>query len=150
MTTEALEKMLRSPSSNALAALIIWNQRMQNPDMAVQIGLKDCEAMVKCVDYLGVTPSLTLKRPKDKEGNHRDYVIVALVDEKTGDSFKAVESEEDRHAEGAKAAAMKIERDSIPNLTATILAGMARGEYSDQLIEELCHAANNLVKFTKP
>lgn len=94
-------------------AMLLWKNRFINPEMSVQVTPEDISKLDACVGYLGIKPKVVVLRPQGRpeqaerpaQGERKaipyrpadppkNYVVIQLVDE-NGDSFKAIENDEE-------------------------------------------------------
>jgi hypothetical protein len=126
---------------NLALAIMLWQRRIENPELTVEITPADVESLKACAEYLGVTPMVRIYRPVQVAAQTlRPGFYVQLVDE-GGSTFKAIESDEKEFDRSQAAAKWRQAKDSLPDLCRTVLAGLARGETSDFVIKALCEAA---------
>jgi hypothetical protein len=123
-------------------AMLLWQQRIANPEMSIEITPADIDSLRACAEYLSVTPAVRIFRPVQMaEKTLRPGFYVQLVDEATGSTFKPIESDEKELDRSQAAAKWRSAKESIPELVRTVKSAMARGETSDYVINELCDAA---------
>lgn len=137
-------------------ALMLWLNRFAEPDLYAKIDRADLEQFEACVGYLGVRPTVNIKRPQGRpaeppmppSGRFRgspgreaeppkDYVIVTLTDEH-GNRIAPVESDEQAFDKSRDAATMRSARDRAPDLVQHVLNGARTGETSLSDIQDLC------------
>ena len=122
--------------------IILWKQRIANPELTVEITPDDLASLRACAEYLSVKPAVRIYRPVQLATNTlRPGFYVQLVDEATGSTFKPIESDEKEFDRSQAAAKWRATKESIPDLVRTVKASMARGETSDYVLNELCDAA---------
>lgn len=160
---DVLEDLVRGDPQRVMA-LILWKNRLNNPDMFVQIGPNDVKGLDDCCRYLKVNPRVKVFRPEGvpaspgipAAGNRRavparpaipprDYVMVTLVDEK-GDVIRPVENNQDDFDAAAEAGRVRKARDDAPSLAERIVAGARSGETS---LSDITDAANALLLLSR-
>ena len=123
-----------------IIALMLWKQRMREPDLYVQLEEKDIDGLQQCCDYLKVEPQVHIIRPEGtppqpavpaSQGRRavpaqpatppRPFVIVALVDAKTGDRIVPVENNQEDFDLSRHAARVRKARDQAPMLAARLM-----------------------------
>lgn len=139
-------------------ALILWQDRMRNPDLYRQITENDIQGLDDCTRYLKVKPRVVIERPQGlpaqeaipAQGNRRavparaatppkPFVIVKLVDEK-GDAIRPVENNQEDY-DAAQAAGQVAKARSDASMLANQLINQARtGEYSLAIMQEAANA----------
>lgn len=168
MATKAAPK--KADPLDALAAdpsrvlmLALWQQRHRNPDLFVQINEEDLAGFQACVDYLKVKPALKIIRPQGvaaqaavQKGSKnyaareaippRPYVIAAVVDAKTGDAIRPIESNEDDFDRQKETAAVHRARDMAPILAQRLIQ---QGNTGDTSLADMTDAANALMVMAK-
>jgi hypothetical protein len=141
-------------------ALMLWKNRLRNPDMYVQVTEADVRGFDDCVRYLKVEPQVKVYRPEGlaaqaavpAQGNRRGvaareasppkpYVMIVLVDKK-GDAIRPVENNEDDFDRAKDAAAVRKARQDAPGLAQRITHQARSGEYS---LSDITDAANALL-----
>ncbi len=129
-------------------ALMLWKNRFREPDMYVQIFEKDIEGLKACVDYLEVTPVVSIHRPQGQDAQPaqpgsstrrpvpalptqpaKPYVIVTLVDAR-GDMIKPIENNERDFDAADEAAKVRKAKDQAADLAQRILQQAQSGESS--------------------
>jgi len=145
-------------------ALMLWRERMRQPDLYVQIEEKDIVGFEDCMRYLKAKPTVRIFRPEGLEaqgaipaqGNRRavpsraatppkPYVIVALVDQK-GDTIRPVENNEEDFDAAQAARDLRKARDQAPDLAQRIVQQARNGEYS---LSDIQDAANALITLAR-
>lgn len=121
-------------------ALILWQRRLANPDMFIQINPKDLEGFDACVNYLEVKPDVLIRRPAGVPAQDaipavgkrravparaaippRPYVVVTLVEEGTENVIRPVENNEADFNRAGEEAKIRHARDQAPELAQQIL-----------------------------
>lgn len=114
------------------AGLLLWRYRRENPDMALTIDAEEIAAFNASLEYMKQQPSLRVKAmPR--------FLIVAVVDSKTGDPIKPIESNERDFDRTAAADAKRRIREQASNLVNTARSEMASGTFSDDTMTALCN-----------
>jgi hypothetical protein len=94
-------------------ALMLWKNRLGNPDMYVQVNEADIRGFDDCIRFLKVKPEVRVYRPQGQpaqpavpgQGNRRSvpareatpakpYVMIVLTDDK-GDAIRPVENNQE-------------------------------------------------------
>lgn len=147
-------------------AMLLWKDRYRNPEFAVQIDPADLKGFEDCTKYLGVTPKILIRRPSGQPAYPpvppskrypdglpgrpaepaRPYVLISMVDGKTGDAFKPIENSEDGAKLRDKANELRAVRERVPLLAQAVAANAAQGTFSNSEVVELCNAAIMLAR----
>lgn len=141
-------------------ALMLWKNRLRQPDMYVQITEHDIQGFDDCVAYLKVKPVVKIERPAGlpaqdaipAQGNRRavparaaspakPYVIVTLVDER-GDAIRPIENNQQDYDTAAAASEVRKARDQAAALAERLVAQARTGEFS---LSDMTDAANALL-----
>lgn len=149
-----------SPGAQRVIALLLWQDRMRNPDMFRQLTEHDIKGLDDCTRYLKVKPVVRVHRPEGvpaqpaipASGNRRavparpaipprSYVMVCLVDER-GDAIKPIENNEQDFDAATAAQQVQRARTSAPELAQRIVAQARTGEVS---LSDMTDAANALL-----
>lgn len=151
---DPLDDLENNPGDGRAIALMLWKDRFNNPEMAIQVTADDIKGLDDCTAYLKVTPEVRVFRPKGRPaqeaqpqtakrsavpavpaGPRPDYVLIQLVD-KDGNAIKPVENTIEKRE-------MQIEADNIRNaktqataVANELLSGLAAGNYSDATIRD--------------
>lgn len=139
-------------------ALMLWKNRMRNPDMAVQIEEKDIQGFDDCVNYLKVKPQVRVYRPEGLPAQDaipasanrravparaatppRPYVIVVLTDQK-GDVIRPVENNEEDFAAAQDQGRTQRYREQAQSLAGQLMNQAKTGEYSLAVMQECADA----------
>lgn len=143
-----------------IIALMLWQDRMRNPDMYRQLTERDIEGLDACTRYLKVKPQVKIYRPEGlpaqeavpAQGKRRaipgraaqpskPYVIVTLVDEK-GDTIKPIENNQGDYDTAQDASLVRKARDQAADLAQRLVQQGRSGEYS---LSDMQEAANALL-----
>ncbi len=141
-------------------AVMLWKNRMREPDMYVKIDEHDLKGFQDCVGYLKVKPTVKIARPQGVPAQAaipatanrravpareaippRPYVLVTLVDEK-GDAIRPVENNEEDFDAAKASAEVRRARDQAPDIAQRIVNQARSGEYS---LSDIQDAANALL-----
>jgi hypothetical protein len=160
----ALNDLVKGGTEPALI-LALWQQRMVNPELNFKITPKDIKGLYDCTEYLKITPAVRIFRPgglpaveaRPAVGRHpatagrpaipyADYVMVQLVAHGTTDAFKPVENNEADFDASEKMNKVRRLKETVPQLASIVRSGVARGQYSESEITELCEAATMLAR----
>lgn len=163
---DPLDALVQGDPLNVIA-LMLWKNRMREPDLYVRIDEADIKGLEDCVRYLKVTPQVQILRPAGApaqaavaaSGNRRavpareasaprPYVIVRLVDRGTENRIQPIENNEQDYAAQQQAAQVKRARDQAERLAARILQGAASGESSLSDIQDAAEALVVLARAT--
>lgn len=139
-------------------ALMLWKNRLRNPDMAVQIDENDLQGYQDCVNYLKVKPTVKIYRPEGvpaqaaipAQGNRRavparaeiparPYVMVVLVDQK-GDAIRPVENNEADYQAAQDQGRIQRYREQAQGLAGQLMNQARTGEYSLAVMQECADA----------
>lgn len=142
-------------------ALMLWQNRMRHPDLYAKIEPNDIKGFEDCVQFLKVNWQVRIERPAEipaqeaipAHGNRRavparpaipprPYVIVNLVDERTGDAIKPIENNQADYDVAQQAAAVRKAKDNAPMLAGSLMEQARSGNFS---LSEMTDAANALL-----
>lgn len=145
---DPLDALAQGDPRNVMA-LMLWKNRLREPDMYVQIDEHDIKGFQDCVDYLKVKPEVKIVRPAGlpaqdpiaATGKRRavparaatppkPYVIVTLVEQGTMNVIRPVENNQDDFDTAQAAAELRKARDRAPQLAERILQQARTGETS--------------------
>jgi len=167
-TTKAAPKAPQHPldalaagDPRGVIALMLWKERMRNPDLYAQITEADIIGFQDCVKYLKVVPEVQILRPAGipaqpevlATANRRHiparpatdpkpYVIVRLVEKGTDNTIRPVENNQEDYDAAAAATQVRQARDSAPQLAQRLIQQANSGEYS---LSDMQDAANCLL-----
>lgn len=145
-------------------ALMLWKQRHARPEMAVQIERKDLQGLRDCAAYLAVEPDVrifrrpgvparaaqppTAENPKGTPGFQgapaAEFVTIVMVAKGTEDTFRPIENNEEDAQAADRQENLRRAREETPVLAQRIASSAAAGEFSQQMILELCSYATTL------
>lgn len=144
--------------------LMLWQDRMKNPDMFRQLNETDLKGFEDCTRYLKVRPKLVLERPQGlpeqpaipAQGNRRavparpatppkPYVMVKLLDHE-GNAFRPIENNEADFDTSQDAALVRRMRERAPSLAQRLVQMGNSGEYS---LSDLQDAADALLVLSR-
>ena len=156
---------LAAADPREVIALMLWRDRMRNPELALQIGEEELEQYTACIRYLKVAPQVRIFRPQGvpaqdaipATGNRRavparaaipprPYVIVSLVD-KDGNAIKPIESTQENYDASLERERVRRFRDNAPQLAQQLLNMAKSGEYSLAVMQE---CADALIALARP
>lgn len=149
-TVDPLDRLANDPLR--VIALMLWKDRMRNPDLYVQITAKDIQGLDDCTGYLKLIPEVKIEHPAGlpaqaaipAAGNRRavpardatpskPFVVVSLLgkDERgiTG-PLKPVENNEDDYDTAKDASAVRKAKDQAPMLAERLVQQARAGEFS--------------------
>lgn len=143
--------------------MLLWANRFANPEFAVIVRADDLKGFNDCVQYLGVTPKIVIRRPPGQPAHPglppskrypegvppreaeppRPYVQISMVDQ-DGNAFKPIENSEENARVRDRANELAAIKARIPILASAIMGGIANKTFSESEIIELCNSANRL------
>lgn len=167
MKKDALDKleidMIKDPLK--AVALMLWQDRHRNPEMARQITEKDVAGYQQSMGYLEVTPEVRIYRRPGREAQPgvpatkgkrgiaatpavppSTFVMVSLVKKGTLDGIKPIENNEADAELRDQAEMTRRARDKALQYAQTVRQDMASGTYSNANLIELCAAAELLAR----
>ena len=147
---------LAAADPREVIALMLWKDRIRNPDLFVQIDENDIKGFRDSVDYLKVKHEVRIYRPVQPgqdaipaQGTRKaipgrreiakPYVMVVLTDHK-GDAIVPVENNEDDYQRRAEQSKLTRFRENAPSLAAQLLQQARSGEYSLAVMQECADA----------
>lgn len=157
--TDPLDALVTS-GPDRVAQLMLWKQRIQNPEMSVQITPEDIKGFAECTQYLDIKPALLIWRRPAIEAQPGQpatarrravaptpatpaapFVTVRLVVQGTRDGFKPIENNETDY--DATVAAEKSRRAKQEILTTAngIRAMIMSQDFSTAAVNEFIDAA---------
>jgi hypothetical protein len=132
-----------------ILALMLWKNRLREPDLFMQIEEKDIDGFEDCVRYLKVIPEVLIERPAGLPAqpaipatHHRravparpatppkPFVIVTLTDAQTGDCFRPIENNEHDYDRSLEMAKIKRIREQAPQMASRLVEQVNKGELS--------------------
>lgn len=120
-------------NQDAIIALLIWKMRHTLPALVVQITQADREAFQQSLDYNEQTVKVNVE---DRKGT----TLIHLTDEKTGDQIIVTENNEADADRADAAKALRMVKQSAPELANQLRRDIASGSWADSMIEEVCAA----------
>lgn len=151
-------------------ALLFWRERFRNPDMSVHITKEDLDKFHASVEFLGVTPQVSIYRPEGRPaqeavaavpGAHgktgtraiparpaeppRPYVFVGVTDAQ-GNILKPIESDEDDAQRRDDANNVRRWKDKAPMLASLLVSMATSGTFSNAEIGEAAEALRVLAR----
>lgn len=164
MAEDVLDQFAKADPKEVIA-MLLWKDRYRNPDMTVQITEKDIESFRACTAYLDVVPGVKIERPQGlpaqaavpESGNRRavparaaepprPFVVVQVVELKTGDAIRPIESDEEGAKLRDRAEAQRRAREAAPDLAAAMRQQAQTGNFSSSLVAEAAEALAALAK----
>ena len=150
-------------------ALMLWQARLQAPDMYVRVDEKAIKGFDDSVNYLKVKPAILIHHepglpaqpaipathnrravPAREATPAKPYAVIALVEEKDGkpsmDMIKPVENNQEDYDASIDAAAVRRARDNAPDLAMRLQRAATSGDFSSADLQD---AANALVLLAK-
>lgn len=135
-------------------ALMLWQNRFDNPGFTVEIHPKDLKGFQDCVEYLEVRPTVRVYRPGGVPaqeaipavGNRRavparaaipprPYVVVQMTDAK-GDAFVPIENNQQDFDRQKAANAERAARDQALSLAQALSNDVQSGQFSTGNIQD--------------
>ena len=160
---DELDKLVEGDPLQVIA-LMLWKNRMREPDMYVQIFEKDIQALNDCITYLKVPMVVSIHRPQGEAAQAAEagtttrrpvparpaqppkpYVIVTLVDDR-GDLIKPVENNQADFDAASEAANVRKAKDRADELSARVLRQVNSGETSLSDIQDMVNDHNILAR----
>lgn len=172
MATKTVKKLdildqLAASDNTEIIALMLWKDRRRNPDLTVQITEKDITGWRDSTTYLKVTPQVRIYRPQGlpaqaaipAAGNRRavparaaeparPFVVVQVIEAKTGDAIKPIENDEEGARRRDEADALRRYRETAPGLARELQQQSATGNFSSSMISEAAEALAALARAT--
>ena len=162
-TKDPLDELANGDPGKVIA-LMLWKNRLREPDLYVQITEADIKGFEDCVKYLKVTASVKIEHPQGlpaqdavpATANRRaipgrpaappkPFVIVTLVDQH-GDGIRPVENNQDDYDAAQAATQVRKARDQAQELAGRLLAQARSGEYS---LSDMQDAADALLTLAR-
>jgi hypothetical protein len=148
-----------------IIALMLWQDRHRNPDMARQITERDVKGFADSMKYMEVEPEILIVRPQGHPGTPaypavgkrkaiparapegpRQWVAVNLVRKGTQDGIKPIENNEEDAKRRDQAEEIRRWRDKAPQLARDLIDGANRGTYSTAVMAEAAQALNAMAR----
>lgn len=151
--------------ADRVAQLMLWKQRIENPELAIQITEADIRGFAECSQYLDIKPALLIWRrpaveaqpgqpatarrravaptPYQPPANH---VTVRLVVQGTHDGFKPIENNEADYDATKAAEKLRQVKQDLPQLAMIVRQQIASGDYSTAVLTEFVDGAMVLAK----
>lgn len=158
-----LDKFAEGPLGPVLA-MLLWKQRMQNPELTVTVNEADLQGLEACAEYLKITPKAVVyrapgrpaveavpatrgqpARPAIPAGPPRDFVVVQLVDQ-NGDVFRPIENNEGDFGRSQTQDRIRRIREQAPGMAGMVRGMMQSGTFSNSELGDLCEAFEFLAK----
>ena len=140
-------------------SLMLWQDRFREPDMYRQIELRDIEGLKACVGYQKVKPTVKIYRPGGQAAQTamlasgkrkavparqatapKPYVIVTLVDERTGDVIRPIEDNESDYGKSQDASKIHRAREQAPEMAQRLNLIAKTGEYYTSDLSDIANA----------
>jgi len=140
-------------------ALMLWKDRLRNPDMYVQLTEADIRGLDDCATFLKVEPVARIRRPQGLPAQPaipatvrtlavaarpatpaKPYVVVTLVDRKTGDVVRPVENNQDDYDRAQTASRYARARERAGFYSQRLIQMSKSGEYSTAEMDEAADA----------
>lgn len=158
MEPDILDTITAADPQDAMA-LMLWKDRHRNPEFTVTITADDIKELQDCAAYLDVKPEVRIYRPPGRPEvparpatatrsatpfipaePPRPYVLVQMVDSKTGHAFKPIENSEPNAKLRDAAEAWRKAADRASSLSAQIMAELSSGSITDGTMREAAAA----------
>lgn len=137
-------------------ALMLWKQRFENPEMAVQITEKDITGFDQCAAYLKVEPGVRIERPLGRPGQApipamgnrravpgyppeppRPFVVVAVVEKGTENGIRPIENNEEDNQRRIEGEERRRARENATGLAQSLEGMSAQGaDISSSILRE--------------
>ena len=151
---------LAAAGADRVAQLMLWKQRIQNPEMSVQITPEDIKGFAECTQYLDIKPALLIWRRPAIEAQPGQaatarrravaptpatpaapFVTVRLVVQGTRDGFKPIENNEVDYDATVAAEKSRRAKQEILNTANGIRAMIMSPDFSTAAVNEFIDAA---------
>lgn len=166
---DALDQLATGDLTHVIA-LMLWKNRLKEPDMFMKIEEKDIQGLKDCAGFLKVTPEVKVYRPEGLPAQEaipatrnrravpgraatppKPYVIVTLLgrDKKgiTG-PLKPVENNEADYDNAQAVTELRRARDKAPELAQRLIQQANSGEYSLSDMQDAADALMTLARGT--
>lgn len=168
---DALDRFVEQANANPRIAMMmmLWRNRMQNPDMYVRVEARDLQAFQDSCAYQKVKPALVIHRepgmpaqpaipargqqraiPAREAIAPKPYAVIALVEEKNGqvtmNMVKPIENNTEDYDRSLEIAEQRKARDQAPDLAGRLLNAATTGDFSSS---DLRDAANALAVLSR-
>jgi hypothetical protein len=169
---DALDAFVAAANKDPMRAIqvMLWNARLQEPDMYVKVTEADLKGLADCVAYLKVKPAVRIHREAGlpaqpaipAAGNRRavparpatdakPFAVIALVEmgkdgQPSGNTIKPVENNEEDYDRSLEIAAVRRARDMAPDLATRLLNASRTGDFSSSDLQE---AGDALVRLAR-
>jgi len=156
---------LAKAGARDIIALMLWQNRFNNPSMSVQLAASDLEGLEKCVQFQKLQAEVVIMRPKGRPAQDpipaspgrmavpgrpadppRPFVVVALVEKGSssetspGNAITPMEDNEQDYARANAAKQLAEVKAGAAGLAGRLLAEDAAGIATRSTIEEVAHA----------
>lgn len=161
---DALDQAAQNWTLEMWAKMLLWKNRMANPEMTVQVTEADIQGWNDCINYLGINTQLKIHRPQGRPAQEaipmvpgtptrpgrsaiparpadppRPFVLVQLLDQ-DGNSFRAIENSEETRRRQEETDRLRRARDQGKQLAEQLQRDMASGVYSNSTIGDAAAA----------
>lgn len=161
---DTLDQAVKTWSTDMWAKMLLWKNRIANPEMTVEVTEKDILAWQECVTYLNIDTQLKIHRPQGRPAAEaiaavpgtpqrpgrsaiparpadppRPFVLVQLLDQ-DGNTFKPIENNEQDRQRQEEAERLRRARDQGRNLATQLQHDMGSGVYSNATIGDAAAA----------
>jgi hypothetical protein len=161
---DALDQALYHWTPQEWTKMLLWKNRMANPDLTVQVTEQDIQGFEACVSYLGITTQLKVHRPQGRPAQEavpgtpgtatrpgrapvparpadppRPFVLVQLLDQ-DGNAFRPIENTEESRRAQEEAERLHRARDQARQIAAQLQHDIGAGVYSNSTISDAAAA----------
>lgn len=161
---DTLDQALTNWTPEMWAKMVIWKNRMANPELTVTVTEPDIIGWQQCVDFLGITTQLKIHRPQGRPAQDpipavqgtatrpgrsavpgrpadppRPFVLVQLLDQ-DGNAFRPIENNEQDRQRQEESDRLRKARDQAQFLARQLQHDMAAGVYSNATIGDAAQA----------
>lgn len=152
---------LAAGDPRGVIALMLWKNRLREPDMYVQITEDDIKGFQDCTAYLKVIPEVRIHQPGEIPAQPaiaatanrravparaaippRPYVMVTLVEKGTENAIRPVENNEADYDAAQAASKVRQAKSDAPQMASRLINMATKGEFS---LSEIQDAADALI-----
>lgn len=140
-------------------ALMLWVDRINNPDMYVRIDQKDLKGFEDCMTYQKLVPEVRIHRepgvpaqPAVPGGPHRravparealppkPYVVVTLVEKGTANAIRPIENNQEDYDAAGHAAKVRAARTAASGLADRLTNAAQTGDFASSDLRDAAQA----------
>lgn len=148
-----------------VAQLLLWKDRIRNPELGVQITAEDIKGFAECTQYLDIKPALLIWRRPAVEAQPGQpatarrrgvaptpampaapFVTVRLVVQGTHDGFKPIENNERDYDAAAQAEKVRRLKQDLQEWAPSVRAMIASGDFSTAALTDFVEGAVALAR----